>query len=69
MTMTTEAVQVRVLLIKKELEFWESVAEKKSCSTCHHFNCGLCREADDSEPPAEIQPTGCGEWVWDGIVF
>ena len=35
------------------------------CQSCEHFADGACNRFD-SDPPPEVQKTGCDEWAWNG---
>lgn len=58
----------RVSWLREELRQMESV--KVDCSRCLNFEIGMkmCRLVDKTVP-AEVLPTGCPSWEFDGVPF
>jgi len=62
-------IQVKINVLRRELQWWENVLAKKSCMDCkqwQHRGCGL---AGGVEPPPEVVKTACPQWDWDEIPF
>lgn len=60
-------IEVKIGLIKKELAHWEGIYTDRRCVKCENFN-RICTLAG-IEPPPEVMPIGCPEWVFDGVPF
>ena len=52
-------------ILRKELEFYESI---KGCKSCDHYQKSLCKLAN-AAPPDDVIESGCDWFVWDEIPF
>lgn len=65
--MTPAEIQVKIKILRRELQWWEETLAKKSCTDCKHWQHRGCGLAEGAEPPAEVVKVGCPEWNWDQI--
>lgn len=66
--MTLAEIQVKINLARREMEFWQNIAGKKSCRDCTHYAMPEC-DKFNAAPPPDVVKTGCEEWTWDQIPF
>jgi hypothetical protein len=67
--MSRAAIEVRINVARREMEYWQNLLAKRSCKDCEHFQQGGCKLANGVQPPAEVQKVGCDSWEWDSIPF
>lgn len=61
-------IEVKIGVLRRELTYWESVLQKRSCGECINYSEKVCRLAGIA-PPSDVQATGCPEYEWDDIPF
>jgi len=61
-------IQVKISIARREMEFWQSILQNKSCKDCEKFQQGVCEEFN-AIPPEDVQRVGCDSYEWDTIPF
>jgi hypothetical protein len=67
--MKISEIEVKVCIIRRELDYWESLVANKRCANCASFENRVCVVAGHVAPPHEVQAVGCPEWAWDQVPF
>lgn len=68
--MDEKAIRDRIRMHEREAVLWREILNKRSCKSCEHWLIvGGCALAEGSEPPAEVQKTGCPAWEYDEVPF
>ena len=67
--MTPVEIQVKINVARREMEFWQDILKKKSCTECEHGQSSNWCSKYQVSPPKEVQDVGCDDWCWCQIPF